>query len=329
MLRLPPPYVRPALRARVLRVLGTTLGALCAVAVALVGPAASQPPIAPPVDESITDSAQPFTAEKAVATVSAPELPPAPDSLQLPVESHPWGRFDVGAWRTLRTVTETFDESGRFLTRSETLHTDKLSEITDESYTLETTSVVEVGGKRLRGATQVTRRSLLTDHTSQSPIAVEHPAVDISLGGKTIPCQQWELTYGEGPQRRIETLFYAPEFPPYLMRREVAAPDGSSASDLTGEVTSVLAVDVPILLEGGMVAGYRQQVRATAGANQIERTELLCGLAPGGLVQASSTERDASGRRVRWVVTELEDFGDAGDAPETERRWRLFRRQGR
>lgn len=306
-------------------VLSVVWGMVCAVGIGSVGQAQDAPLVATP----LVDPAQQVTAEKAVATAAEPALPPAPDTLELPVASHPWGRFDVGAWRTLRTVTETFDENGKFLTRSETLHTDTLTEVTDESYTLETTSVVEVGGKRLRGATQVTRRSLLTDHTSQAPIAVEHPAVDISLCGKTIPCQQWELTYGEGAQRRIETLFYAPEFPPNVMRREVSAPDGSSAADLTSEVTSVLAVDVPILLEGGMVAGYRQQVRATAGANQIERTELLCALAPGGLVEASSTERDASGRRVRWVVTELEDFGDAQDAPQTDRRWRLFRRPGR
>ncbi|TWT36135.1 hypothetical protein KOR34_10340 [Posidoniimonas corsicana] len=316
-----PPHPRPTLCRPLL-----ALAAACALALFVPrdahGQAPEKAPAKPTVQQVVTEKA-------VVVSPPSPELPPAPTSLNLPLDSHPWARFGVGAWRTLRTVTETFDETGKFLTRSETLHTDKLAEIAADSYTLESTSIVEVGGKRLRGATQVIRHSLLTDHTSQTPITVELPAIDISLSGKTVPCQQWGLSYGEGPQRRLETLYYAPEFPPYLLRREVSAPDGSSAADLTGETTSVLAVDVPILLDGGMVGGYRQQVRSTAGANQVETMELHCDLAPGGLVRASSTERDASGRRVRWVVTELEEFGDADEKPKSERRWRLFQRHAR
>lgn len=302
-------------------------GALLVFAMAAaVADADTEPPTpAEPSDGPVTA----VTTKKIMASPQPPVLPPAPVVETVPLDHHPWARFAIGSWRTMRTITETFDENGKFLVRSETLHTDKLTEVTEETYTIETSSVVEVGGKRLRGATQVITHCLWSDHCGESPLVTTLPKADISLSGRTIPCQRWELSIGEGPKRRLETVYYAADFAPHFLRREVVAADGSSAADVTGVTSRVIGVDVPILLDGGMIAGYQRLVQTTAGANQTERMELCCAAAPGGLVQASATERDASGRRVRWVVTELDDFGQEGDRPKTERRWRLFPRRNR
>ncbi len=234
------------------------------------------------------------------------------------------GALAEGTWRTLRTVTETFDENGKFLARSETLHTDTLMEVTADDYALETATMVTVGGKHLRGGAQVSRRSLMSDASSDPPLVTTLSSADIGLSDRTIPCQRWELSIGEGAQRRLETVYYSPDVAPYVLRRELVAADGSSTSDLTNVDARVIGVDVPILLEGGMIAGHQLRIRSTMGANTVESLELRCQEAPGGLVRAASTERDPSGRRVRWVVTELEEFGSAGDRPTSQRRWRLF-----
>lgn len=255
-------------------------------------------------------------------------LPPAPASVTLPAEQHAWARFELGAWRTLRTVTETYDEAGKFLLRSETLHTDKLVEVTDDTYTVETSSIVEVGGKRLRGAAKLREHSLLSAYSNQPPLVTRLAPADIDLGTRTIPCQRWELAIGKASGRQLETVYYSPEFPPYVFRRELSAADGSNSAQLTTATETILAAELPILIDGAMVSGHQVQVRTTAGANTTESIEVRTLSVPGGLITAANTERGPSGRRIRWMVTELEEFGQAGERPKNRRAWRILQRRG-
>lgn len=270
-----------------------------------------------------TAGAQPRDVRKVIGPPPAPTLPNAPIECPLPAEHHPWAKFSTGAWRTLRTVTATFDENQEVLARTETVRTDTLLDKDNETYSIETSTVVEVGGRKLRSGKQTSRHSLISDATSEPPLVTLQPTGDISLGGRTIPCKRWELSFGEGAARTRETVYYSAEVYPYVLRRERSAADGSE--ELESTLTShVVAVDVPLLMEEVIWPGCQLKINSTAGANVIERLELHSELAPGGLVTSTATERDASGNRVRWIVTELEDFGQAGERPQSNRRWRLF-----
>lgn len=266
------------------------------------------------------------TARKAEST-APPTLPEAPRACPIPREHHAWARCEPGAWRRVRIVTETYDEAGELATRSETLQTETLVAVSEDSYTIETENVVSVGGKTLRGVTQRFTRHVLTDG-SASPVDIEKlTPVSISVGGQSYSCERWRASVGEGEQHRQIIVAYSPETPPYVLRRELVAADGSSSAEVTNETMRVVRVDMPVLLQDDIVSAQSLRVRTVHGANTTERTEARCDQVPGGLIHASSTERDSSGRRVRWSVEELEEYGRAGPPTNPLRRWRLLHQQ--
>ncbi|MEM1304277.1 MAG: hypothetical protein AAGG46_05240, partial [Planctomycetota bacterium] len=62
------------------------------------------------------------------------------------------------------------------------------------------------------------------------------------------------------------------------------------------------------------------------GVTQTSGFQVRCDAVPGGLVSASSTERNASGRRVRWSTVSLEDYGETAESDDPKRPWLPFRR---
>ena len=282
------------------------------------------PPNTRSVDES--ESAEPAPV-KVVARRAVTSAPPAAKSVppQLPRGHHAWARFQPGAWRRIKVTSESFDANGRFLSRSETSQTESLVAVDDESYTLELVSVVDVGGKRLRGASQKTTYHLLCDAPANRVTTTRLDEANISLAGAVIPVERWRVQIGtaEEEDRRTEILYYSPDRSPYLLRREAQSGDASESLQSTQSVTRV---DAPRLLNGGIVPTSHITTMTRNGGNQINEFEVQSDGVPGGLVSASSTERDASGRRVRWSTTELEDYGDAPQPASQRRRWSPFRR---
>lgn len=289
---------------------------------------------------------------------ASPVLPPPPSDadfaqqtaasapIAFPAEHHRWARFEPGAWRTVRITTESFDAAGKLLGRSETTQTDTLIDVSDNHYGLETTNIVHVGGKQLRGAAQQTTRNFLADTVGKLVESTELPQANLKMAERLVPCQRLELVFEVAGQRRQETIFYSPDVSPYILRREIVAtpqPESDSAeisvqpiatevappTPLEQTTIAVVHVDVPVTVEDQLVPGCNATVHKQSGNHQTESLEVWSDIAPGGLISASSIERDANGRRVRWTSKELVEFGQVGQSatPETKRRrWRLFRR---
>ena len=276
-----------------------------------------------------TQSVPPRVVVARKATPSAdgglPRLPDPPLAQQetagadtlFPASHHSWGRFQPGAWRTLAIVTETFDANGKYLGRSDTTQTETLVSVASGTYTLETTTVVDVGGKKLRGAAQQTTYSLLTDSPQDQHKILDRGSETIGLGGRSLLCQTWRLEVGVGDQSRELEVSYNPDLSPYLFARR--------STEDTGSYT-VSRLDVPVTLDEGIVPGYHAAHRSQRGGHSTSRFEVRSDAVPGGVISASETSRDDSGRRVRWSTTELIDYGQAGDLPKARKRWRLFRR---
>lgn len=306
-----------------------------------------------------TDIVRTSAARSSTLPLSSPDQPSrtsTPALISFPAEHHPWARFEPGAWRTIRITTESFDAAGKFLGRSETTQTDRLIEVNENYFGLETTNVVHVGGKKLRGATQQTNHSLLADSAGELIELTELTQANLKLGERLIPCRRLQLTFDAAGQRRQETVFYSSAVSPYILRREIittaqptealtATIKEASATDVSttlshGQPTlddppleeisiAVVRIDLPVSLDDELAPGCNAVVVKRSGDHQTESLEVWSDVAPGGLVSASTTERDATGRRVRWTSTELVEFGQAGESPESEprRRWRLFRRR--
>ncbi|MEM6330537.1 MAG: hypothetical protein AAF790_09835, partial [Planctomycetota bacterium] len=242
---------------------------------------------------------------------------------------HPWARYPIGAWRELRTVTESFDLSGKLLGRSEATRIDTLIEVSATTYTLQTVSTVNIGGKDLRGGTQQTTLSLLSDAPVRVVAVSPLPAANVNLNGRVAPCTRWLLESGAGPGRRLETIYYNASLAPFVLRREASSVDGQGASVELQKTTAVVRLDVPISLEGGIVPGRHVSIESQLASGSLSALEVRSDVVPGGLVSASRTERDTAGRRVRWETTQLvrsSESGPTADAEPTRRRWRLFGR---
>ena len=261
------------------------------------------------------------------ANARSPDSPAGNTTVSIPKEHHAWARFEPGAWRTIRTVTESFDPAGKYVGRTETTQTETLVAVNDSQYTIETSTTVHVGGKKLRGTTQQTTYHLLTNATGEVVEATPLPPANLNLDGRAVKCQRWRLTLGSGPQRRLETVYYSPDLSPHILRREASAADGTGDSTEVQSTMTVVRVDAPVTYDEEIVPGSHATIVSQSGTHRIERTQVLTDIAPGGLVSATSTERDGAGRRVRWSTTDLVDCGQAGDPPKPRRRWRLFRRR--
>lgn len=261
---------------------------------------------------------------------------PASTDLELPGSHHPWARFAVGAWRNVRTTTESFDTAGQFVSRSETERRETLVEIASDRYTLEVSTTVLVGGKRLRSEDQRQTMAYITESPSEVQSVEPLEAALLQVSGKSIRCQRWRITSGKAPGVRTETYWYSPDLSPYVLQVESVTRERADASAVE-QMRVVTDVDVPLEVDKRLTPGWRTRVVTSADNHRVETTELGSPVVPGGLVHATTTERDPTGRRVRWSVSEVTSYGQAAaDTTEVEaesepppllRRLRLFRRQ--
>ncbi len=273
----------------------------------------------PSEGSALTPSAPQQAAEEVLPTpVSQSDAGPASP---LPADHHPWGRFEPGAWRRLLIVSETFDENGLLVGRSETQRKETLLSHTQNQYTLRLETTIDVGGKRLPGPTQELTYGLLTDSPARiTSLEIGAPAT-ISLQGQAIPCEQWLMTLpmGQGSTGQgggsVETLYYNADIFPYLLRRErQEIVEGKRVGELT---SNVVRIGVPIVIDSAILSAYHTvTTRKSPSGATSERQAVSLQEVPGGLVSESATEYGVTGRRVRWTVTRLVAYGLQEDKTE-------------
>ncbi|QDU88167.1 hypothetical protein Pla175_15380 [Pirellulimonas nuda] len=263
------------------------------------------------------------------APASGVVLPPPPVEAEwftLPRPQHAWARHPVGAYRTLRVVTETFDDSGRFVARTETEQTDRLVGVTAENYTLQTTVKLQVGAARTPGQTEACSYRLLTDSATVVTSQVELEPAELSIEGRTIRCRRFRISTEAGQRTGTETVWYSPDVSPFVLRRDrsVAETPDSTPTEISETVTEL---QMPLLEDDGVLETHFVRSVSQRPNGRVDRVEMRGDRVPGGLVSASSVERDADGRRVRWSASEIVDFGSDGKSESAPRRWRLFHRR--
>ena len=70
--------------------------------------------------------------------------------VKLARQHHPWARFEPGAWKKVRVVTETLDEAGNVTSTSTTDTTTLLEFVDADTYSLQLEVTVDVAGKRFQ-----------------------------------------------------------------------------------------------------------------------------------------------------------------------------------
>ena len=219
---------------------------------------------------------------------------------------HPWGHFEVGAWKRVRVVTETFDENETLASTTETKTT--LKKLEEDGVTLLVEVVAEVGGKRIDAEPQTVKQGWHGELASQNVKVTHLGTGEVIIRGRRTPCkvQQLELT---GPATRMITkIYYSDMVEPFILKRESVETDleGTGLGETTVEV---LDVDVPCRLLAAIrntfhVKAVHENSKGTTTTVAFTSTRV-----PGGVIRRSSKEFDSSGRMIRQRSLELLDYG--------------------
>lgn len=300
----------------------TTAAFVCQVASAL-GQIANSP--------SSNITVQPVSSASPVggSVVQAEMEAPAVESFVLPAAHHCWARFPAGAWREIQTTTETFDGSGETVSRSVTTQQESLQSASDERYALDVQATVDLVGKRITGKWINRVLNAITDGTGQIVSSRRLEDATVTLVNQSLTCQVWEVTYSDDTRLLVDHLYYAPNVFPYVLRRETMAE--SSASDGTPpleQVHSVVAVEIPYLVEGQLFRCTCLETTRHGEKGSSVRVSLVSEEVPGGEVAVWTTDFDPQGRRSRWSSQELLAYGTE-PLPESQRSRRESRRARR
>ena len=227
----------------------------------------------------------------------------------LAARHHSWGRFQPGAWKLVRIVTETLDEQGEILSTSTTETKTTLLKVEDDGASLEVEVAVEVAGKQFDGQTQRIKQSFHGEPVAAGLKSKPPTAAQVTVDDQKIDCwlQQIDST---GPQGQTTTkIYYSDSVAPYILKREstTTAADGAT---ILGETTlNIVALDMPHRIPTGMknVACVKIVQKHAKGA--ITTLAMTSKDVPGGVVYHASRETDANGHILRRSTLELVSYG--------------------
>ncbi|QDU31173.1 hypothetical protein ETAA8_63260 [Anatilimnocola aggregata] len=250
---------------------------------------------------------------------------------QLPPEAHPWGRFPLGSWKSVRVTSETLDANGKSTGNSVTETKTTLIEASDHDYSLQVEVTVQVEGKRFARPPQVARLSYWGD-LSESPTGVRKVGTaEVELNGKSMPCEIRQVVTEQQGERRQSVVYYCDTSFPYVLKREsIVTLTAAEAKPQTTRV-EVIATNLPYRILGQLRSvAYVKTTRKLASGSTLTM-EVQSPDVPGGVVSHSAQELDDAQVVNRRSTLELIDYG-VGSEPVEEAspaRKRWFRSRSR
>lgn len=231
----------------------------------------------------------------------------------LTAELHPWGRFEPGAWKLVRVVTETLDDKGQVASTSTTDTKTTLIAIDDDGVTLEVQTCMQVAGKSFQAEPQTIRQGFNGEMISSQlkpKESSEGNDGEVTIEDRKIDCKVQRLEAIGANEKISITLYYSTSVAPYILKRVgvVSGPDGKVVHSTT--VFEVIATDMPVELRGKMHDGvfvktvYGNKTNGTATTLAVILPEV-----PGGVFSHSSKDLDKEGRVVRRSTLNLVDYG--------------------
>lgn len=247
-------------------------------------------------------------------------------------EQHPWGRFPVGSWKSVRVVTETLDEKGQVagITRTETRTT--LVSVEARGYSLRIESTVEVAGKKFASQPQVVRHGYYGEPAGQTVEVKKIGTEPLQIDGRTVTSDVRQATYESDGVKRTSTIYYCSTVSPYQLRRETVT-QAATEDQRSTTIVETIALDMPQKVHGQVrPAAYLKTTRKSPQGTKVT-VEVHCDDVPGGVISHSATEADATSRVVRRSTLELIDYNIGGHAPTadpvTRREFKLQQRRSR
>lgn len=277
--------------------------------------------------------AQETPAAKQPPAANQPAVTAEPPAPQLPPEAHPWGRFPVGSWKTVRMTTESLDAQGRVASTSVSETKSTLIQANDLEYQLKIETTVDFGGRRFTYPSQVSRHSYWGELSKPMTGAQKVPTEEVVLNGKKIACEVRQATTEQAGERRQSIVHYAPAHFPYLLKREtiITPPSATPATKASTTTVEVIAANMPQRVLGLLRSVAYVRTTHENGKGSSTTMELQSADVPGGVVSHAAQEQDTAATVTRRTALELIEYG-IGTEPEEQAspyRRRYFRKQRR
>lgn len=239
---------------------------------------------------------------------------------------HPWGTFQPGAWKLVRTVSETFEPTARMSSVTDTRTT--LQSVADDGVTLQIQVSIEVGGKRFEAPPEIVKQGFDNELAGAGAVVHELGNSQVTIQGRKIDCkvQQWERTDVTG--KTTVKVYYSDTVEPYILRRETVRtdPQGKNRSETVYEV---VALDVPFSVLGEILnTANVKTVHKDAEATTTTVARISMDV-PGGVICHTVKEVNNQGTLVRRASLELLDYGLAPDVEKERGGLFRHRRPGR
>jgi hypothetical protein len=226
---------------------------------------------------------------------------------------HPWGRFDQGAWRYTRVITETFDQRGAVANTSVTETKTTLQEVTPDGVTLRVEAAVEVAGKERDAEPQTIKQGFHGELTSEKLVVRDLGRAEVPLDGLKVPCRVEQLQTAGPNSKTTVTIYYSTSVAPYVLKRESTTTDAETGAVLNQSTFNVLSLDRPCeILRRRKRAAYVETVSKHPKGSVLTRA-FTCTDVPGGVICHTSEERDAQGRLIRRSTLRLLAYGFSPD----------------
>jgi hypothetical protein len=222
---------------------------------------------------------------------------------------HPWGRFQPGAWKLVRVVTDTLDEQGVVTSTSITETKTTLVKVEDDGVLLEVEVGIEMAGKQFDAQPQCVKQGFQGEMAGGELKVGVSTAAELDIEGRTLPCRVQQVE-SVGPNSKTVTKLYCSNtMAPYLLKRESTTTDLQGANVLSEMALEVIALNMPhrVLAETMNAACVKTVQKHPKGT--IATLAWTVPGVPGEVVGHASKETDKNGRVVRRSTLELVSYG--------------------
>ncbi len=236
-------------------------------------------------------------------------VPAANPKPAVTADLNPWGRFEPGAWKLVRVITETLDEKGQVVSTSKTDTKTTLMKIDDNGVSLEVQACMEVAGKSFQAEPQVIKQGFNGELAAPDSNAKGPTDGQVVIEDRAIPCKVQQIELVSPNDKTTVRLYYSTTVAPYILKRLSVTTDPDGKNVLGSTSFEVLALQMPVRLRGETRSGSYVKTMHKNSNGSVTTLAVVLPDVPGGVFSHSSKELDKDGRVVRRSTLELVDYG--------------------